>query len=140
MAADVIAESIKNGDVSEKALSKFNKLWWEERGGPLRNVEKLREVLEKLSDDASVEIQSVFGLHREGFVYQGKGFVKHTQLTVGYALFKVSAAAIRIQCDGFLEIFDGGTIIAVGGTKRALVKPVVGIFFGGCGLARRCRS
>ena len=58
MAADVIAESIKNGDVSEKALSKFNKLWWEERGGPLRNVEKLREVLEKLSDDDLNDLQA----------------------------------------------------------------------------------
>ncbi|NIM47429.1 MAG: geranylgeranyl reductase family protein [Candidatus Aenigmarchaeota archaeon] len=50
LAADVISESLKKGDVSKKALSKFNKLWWEKRGNRLEKVEKLREVLEKLSD------------------------------------------------------------------------------------------
>lgn len=51
IAADVIAKCIQKGDVSEKALSEYNKLWWEERGKKLKNVEKLREVMEKLSDD-----------------------------------------------------------------------------------------
>lgn len=51
LAADVIIESLKKNDFSEKALSKFNKLWWEERGGKMRNIEKLREVVEKLSDN-----------------------------------------------------------------------------------------
>ena len=50
MAADVIAESIKKGDVSKKALSEYNDVWWEERGNHLKRVEKLRETLEKLSD------------------------------------------------------------------------------------------
>jgi len=51
LAAEVISESLKKKDVSEKALSKFNKLWWDKRGDRLRKVEKLREVVEKLSDD-----------------------------------------------------------------------------------------
>lgn len=51
LAADVIAESLKKNDFSEKTLSKFNKLWWEERGGRMKNIEKLREVVEKLSDN-----------------------------------------------------------------------------------------
>jgi len=50
MAADVISECLKKNDVSKKALSKFNDLWWEGRGNRLKNVEKLREVVEKLSD------------------------------------------------------------------------------------------
>jgi digeranylgeranylglycerophospholipid reductase len=50
MAADVIAECLKKNDVSKKALSKYNDVWWEERGNHLKRVEKLRETLEKLSD------------------------------------------------------------------------------------------
>lgn len=50
MAADVIGECIKQGDVSKRALSKYNDVWWEERGNHLKRVEKLREVLEKLAD------------------------------------------------------------------------------------------
>ncbi len=50
MAADVIAECLKKNDVSKSALSKFNDVWWKERGNHLKKVEKLRETLEKLSD------------------------------------------------------------------------------------------
>jgi digeranylgeranylglycerophospholipid reductase len=51
LAADVITDCLKKNDVSKKALSKFNELWWEKRGNHLANVEKLREVAEKLSDE-----------------------------------------------------------------------------------------
>ena len=50
MAADVIAECLRKNDVSKKALSKYNDDWWELRGNHLKRVEKLRETLEKLSD------------------------------------------------------------------------------------------
>lgn len=50
MAADVIGQCIKKGDVSKKALSKFNDDWWEQRGEHLKKVERLRETLEKLAD------------------------------------------------------------------------------------------
>lgn len=50
MAADVITECLKKNDVSKSALSKFNEVWWKERGNHLKRVEKLRETLEKLSD------------------------------------------------------------------------------------------
>ncbi len=50
MAADVIAECLKKDDVSKKALSKYNNNWWEQRGNHLTRIEKLRETLEKLSD------------------------------------------------------------------------------------------
>jgi len=51
LAADVITDCLKKNDVSKKALSKFNELWWEKRGNHLEKVEKLREVVEKLSDN-----------------------------------------------------------------------------------------
>jgi digeranylgeranylglycerophospholipid reductase len=50
MAADTIAECLKKDDVSKKALSKYNEDWWEQRGNHLKRVEKLRETMEKLSD------------------------------------------------------------------------------------------
>jgi digeranylgeranylglycerophospholipid reductase len=50
MAANVIAECLRKNDVSKRALSKYNDVWWEERGNHLKRVEKLRETLEKLSD------------------------------------------------------------------------------------------
>lgn len=48
LAADVIIEA---KDYSKKSLGEFNKLWWKKRGNRLAKVEKLREVVEKLSDD-----------------------------------------------------------------------------------------
>ncbi len=51
IAGEVIAEGIKAGDVSQKKLSKYNDLWWKERGNHLAKVQKLREVVEKMSDD-----------------------------------------------------------------------------------------
>ncbi len=59
LAADVIAECLKNNDVSKKALSKYNDLWWDQRGNKLKKVEKLREVLEKLSDKDLNELVDV---------------------------------------------------------------------------------
>jgi digeranylgeranylglycerophospholipid reductase len=51
LAADVISECLNKKDVSKEALSKFNKLWWEKRGNKLKKVERLRETVEKLSDN-----------------------------------------------------------------------------------------
>jgi digeranylgeranylglycerophospholipid reductase len=48
---DVINESIKKNDTSEYALSPYNKIWWNNHGNKLLNVQKVREVMEKLSDD-----------------------------------------------------------------------------------------
>lgn len=48
LAADVITEA---KDYSKKSLEKFNRLWWEKRGNHLTKVEKLREVVEKLTDE-----------------------------------------------------------------------------------------
>lgn len=51
IAGEVIAEAIKADDVSQKKLSKYNEIWWKERGEHLKKVEKLRQVVEKLSDN-----------------------------------------------------------------------------------------
>ena len=51
IAAEVIDEALQKGDTSEKQLNKYNIEWWKQRGIYLRKVEKLREVVEKLSDD-----------------------------------------------------------------------------------------
>lgn len=51
MAGDVIFECVQKEDVSQPALAKYNKIWWEQRGESLKKVEKLREVMEKLSDE-----------------------------------------------------------------------------------------
>jgi len=51
LAAAVISKCLQNKDVSKETLSMFNRLWWDNRGNSLKNVEKLREVAEKLSDN-----------------------------------------------------------------------------------------
>jgi digeranylgeranylglycerophospholipid reductase len=51
IAAEVIDEALQKNDTSEKQLDKYNKEWWKQRGNYLRKVEKLREVVEKFSDD-----------------------------------------------------------------------------------------
>ena len=51
IAAEVVDKALKKGDTSEKQLNEYNKEWWNKRGNYLRKVEKLREVVEKLSDE-----------------------------------------------------------------------------------------
>ncbi len=50
MAARVIEKAIERNDLSAKALSEYNRIWWKERGNSLKKVEKLRQVMEKLTD------------------------------------------------------------------------------------------
>ncbi|MEM5814612.1 MAG: NAD(P)/FAD-dependent oxidoreductase, partial [Candidatus Aenigmatarchaeota archaeon] len=59
LAADVVADCLRKGDVSKKALSKYNELWWSVRGNHMKNVEKLREVFEKMSDHDLNELVDV---------------------------------------------------------------------------------
>ncbi|MFQ5647702.1 MAG: geranylgeranyl reductase family protein [Candidatus Aenigmatarchaeota archaeon] len=51
LAGQVAAEAIKAGDLSQKFLSRYNKLWWEERGNKLNKIVKLRTVAESLNND-----------------------------------------------------------------------------------------
>jgi digeranylgeranylglycerophospholipid reductase len=50
IAAEVIVGAFKKKDFSEKMLSQYNKKWWEERGKHLQKVERLREMVEKMTD------------------------------------------------------------------------------------------
>ncbi len=51
MAAKVASNAIKNGDVSEKSLDEYNKLWWKKRGNKLQKLERTREIMEKMTDN-----------------------------------------------------------------------------------------
>ena len=51
IAGEVAAEAIKVRDCSETFLSRYNDMWWKERGNILKKVEKLRIVTESLSNE-----------------------------------------------------------------------------------------
>lgn len=51
IAADVIKKAFDKNDFSTNVLNEYNERWWKERGETLRKVEKIREVVEKLSDE-----------------------------------------------------------------------------------------
>ncbi|OYT43214.1 MAG: digeranylgeranylglycerophospholipid reductase [Candidatus Aenigmarchaeota archaeon ex4484_56] len=69
LAAEVIDEALQNNDFN--LLKKFDKLWWEQRGVYLSKVEKLREVVEKLSDDDLNYLAE--NLHSEDLINFGRG-------------------------------------------------------------------
>lgn len=50
IAAKVIDEALQKKNTSKEFLTKYNDLWWERRGKKLKKVEKIREVMERLSD------------------------------------------------------------------------------------------
>ncbi|MFP4116948.1 MAG: geranylgeranyl reductase family protein [Candidatus Aenigmatarchaeota archaeon] len=51
IASKVVNRALERDGTSEEELDIYNHMWWEERGKDLRKVEKLREVLEDLSDE-----------------------------------------------------------------------------------------
>jgi digeranylgeranylglycerophospholipid reductase len=51
IATEVVIKAIKSGDTSKETLGEFSEKWWAARGEHLSKVEKLREVVEKLSDN-----------------------------------------------------------------------------------------
>jgi digeranylgeranylglycerophospholipid reductase len=51
LAAEVAAEAFKANDFSKKFLKRYDQRWEKERGGKLRKILKLREVMESLSDE-----------------------------------------------------------------------------------------
>ncbi|MBN2095016.1 MAG: NAD(P)/FAD-dependent oxidoreductase [Candidatus Aenigmarchaeota archaeon] len=50
IAGEVIIEALKKNDTSEESLESYNARWWAERGNDLKNMEKIRELLEVMSD------------------------------------------------------------------------------------------
>jgi digeranylgeranylglycerophospholipid reductase len=80
IAANVIAKAISQNDVSEEALSKYNEIWWRERGKKLEKIQRLREVVERLSDDdLNWLAENLTGKDLIAFS-QGKGFGKLVKL------------------------------------------------------------
>ncbi len=76
IAGRVIAECIRKGNVSASALAKYNDIWWKERGEHLKKVEKLRQVVEKLSDENfNMLADALNGEDLVGFT-RGSGFGK----------------------------------------------------------------
>ncbi len=62
IAGNVISEAVKSNDVSQNSLSAYNKIWWDERGKHLLKVQKLREVIEKMSDeDLNMLVEALSG-------------------------------------------------------------------------------
>lgn len=51
MAGRVAVEAIKAGDLSQKFLSRYNKLWWETRGKKMKKILKLRIALEAMKNE-----------------------------------------------------------------------------------------
>lgn len=49
IAAKVIKKAVEKNDM--EILKEYNKIWWNERGKTLKKIEKLREIVERLSDD-----------------------------------------------------------------------------------------
>ncbi len=87
MAAETAAEAIKKGDMSKEALSVYDDRWWKERGKRLKKIQKLREVVEKLSDDdlnflaEELEGSDIVGFARaEGFGKLAKILMKRPKL------------------------------------------------------------
>jgi len=86
IAADVITDCIKNNDVSAKALDKYNKRWWKERGERLRRIERIRETFEKMSDEQMNDLADVLsGEDLENFA-RGKGLTKFAKILLKYKM------------------------------------------------------
>ncbi len=51
IAGEVISEAFEKGDFSRNSLSEYDSEWWKERGEKLKKILKLRQVVEKLTDE-----------------------------------------------------------------------------------------
>ncbi|MBU0662348.1 NAD(P)/FAD-dependent oxidoreductase, partial [Candidatus Micrarchaeota archaeon] len=89
IAAEVAAGALKRGDVSEKALSPYNGLWYEKRGNKLKGRLKRRLMLEEMTDDdfeniaANLNSEEVMKLAEGDLSMKAKvglRFVKHPEL------------------------------------------------------------
>jgi len=76
IAGRVAAEAVKKGDFSEKALMRYEKEWRERRGKVLHKIVKLRQTIEKLSDeDLNMLAENLTGEDLVEFA-KGRRFVK----------------------------------------------------------------
>ncbi len=76
IAGKVAAEAIQEGDVSEARLMEYEHLWREKRGKILHKIVKLRQAIEKLSDDdLNMLAEKLTGQDLVDFA-NGKNFMK----------------------------------------------------------------
>ncbi|MDI6654279.1 MAG: NAD(P)/FAD-dependent oxidoreductase [Candidatus Hydrothermarchaeota archaeon] len=76
IAGRVAAEAVKKGDFSEKVLAQYEKEWREKRGKVLHKIVKLRQTIEKLSDeDLNMLAENLTGEDLVEFA-KGRRFVK----------------------------------------------------------------
>jgi digeranylgeranylglycerophospholipid reductase len=93
IAADVLAKAVKSGNVSAAGLEEYNKRWWEERGDSLKNVEKVREMFEKMSDEEMNDLAEVLSGEDLVDLAHGKNFAKLAKI---YAKYKMKGIKRKI--------------------------------------------
>jgi digeranylgeranylglycerophospholipid reductase len=86
IAADVIKAAKEKKDFSEKSLSAYNKIWWERRGKHLKNVEKVREAFEKMSDQQMNDLAEVLSGEDLNDMAHGKNLGKIAKILVKYRM------------------------------------------------------
>lgn len=76
IAGNVIANAKKKNDFSAKTLSEYNKTWWQDCGNRLKNVEKVREMFEKMSDQEMNDLADVLDGEDLVDLSHGKNYAK----------------------------------------------------------------
>ncbi|MBI2173025.1 MAG: NAD(P)/FAD-dependent oxidoreductase [Candidatus Aenigmarchaeota archaeon] len=94
IAGDIIGWAIKKGDVSKNTLNVYNERWEAERGQKLREVERVREMFEKMSDDEMNILSDVLSGEDLEDLARGKNVVKLATL---YTKFQAKRAASKIK-------------------------------------------
>ncbi len=94
IAGDAINEAVKNGDVSKKGLQPYNERWQKERGDKLNEIEHVREMFEKFSDEEMNILSDVLSGEDLTDLARGKNVVKLATL---YTKFQAKRAASKIK-------------------------------------------
>ena len=94
IAGDVIAEAIKKNDVSKTGLQPYNDRWQKERGDKLNEIERVREMFEKMTDDEMNILAEVLSGEDLANLARGKNVVKLATL---YTKFQAKRAASKIK-------------------------------------------
>ncbi|HLD49005.1 MAG TPA: NAD(P)/FAD-dependent oxidoreductase [archaeon] len=86
IAGDVISNAIKKNDCSAKGLEPYNKLWWKERGNKLKKVEKVREMMENMTDVQMNNLADVLSGEDLAGLARGKNIAKLAKILIKYKI------------------------------------------------------
>ena len=86
IAGDVIKDAFVKNDFSKETLSAYNKQWWQQRGDHLKNVEKVREMVENMSDDNMNDLAEVLSGEDLTDFAHGKNIMKLIKIAAKYKL------------------------------------------------------